>query len=140
MEKRPLVGLGVAVLKDGKVLLGKRKNSHGAGTWCFPGGHLEFGESFEDCARRETLEETGVNIKNVRLGTVTNDIFEKEKKHYITVYMIAEHESGEARVMEPEKSEAWRWFRWDDLPRPLFLCMEGLIAQGFDPFRSPQSL
>ncbi len=137
MEKRPLVGMGVAVLKGDKVLLGKRKNSHGEGTWCFPGGHQEFGESFEDCARRETLEETGIRIKNIRLATVTNDIFEKEGKHYVTVYMVAEHDSGEARVMEPNKCETWGWFRWDELPRSLFLCLEDAIKQGFDPFRVP---
>ena len=56
-SKCPKVGVGVAVVKDGKVLLGKRKNAHGEGTWSFPGGHLEYKESWEDCAIRETLEE-----------------------------------------------------------------------------------
>ncbi len=44
-NKRPKVGLGVLIFKDGKVLLGKRKGAHGEGTWCPPGGHLEFGET-----------------------------------------------------------------------------------------------
>ncbi len=135
MEKRPKVGIGVIVIKDGKVLHGKRKNAHGAGEWCFPGGHLEFGESFEECARRETLEETGIKIKNIRLGTVTNDIFEKEDKHYITVYMVADHESGEAKVMEPEKCERWEWSGWDNPPKPIFLPETNLRKTGFDPFK-----
>ncbi len=85
MENRPKVGLGVCIRKDGKVLLGKRKNTHGEGDWCFPGGHLEFNETWEDCAIRETKEETGIKIKNIRLATATNDIFKKEGKHYITM-------------------------------------------------------
>jgi 8-oxo-dGTP diphosphatase len=43
--KRPKVGVGVIIKKDGKVLMGKRKNAHGDGTWSFTGGHLEFGEA-----------------------------------------------------------------------------------------------
>ncbi len=59
--ERPKVGVGVIVVKEGKVLLLQRKNSHGSGTWCFPGGHLEYGESLEECAKREVLEN---NIPN----------------------------------------------------------------------------
>jgi len=65
MDKKPKVGVGIIVIKDNKVLLGKRKNSHGEGSWCFPGGHLEFNESLENCAKREVLEETGIEIKNI---------------------------------------------------------------------------
>lgn len=95
MENRPKVGLGVIVKKDGKVLFGKRKNAHGDGSWCMPGGHLEFNESWEECAARETMEETGLKIKNIRFVTATNDIFFVEEKHYITIYMVADYESGD---------------------------------------------
>ena len=61
-DQKPKVGLGVCIVKDNKVLLGKRKGSHGAGTWSFPGGHLEFQETWEKCAKREVLEETGLKI------------------------------------------------------------------------------
>jgi 8-oxo-dGTP diphosphatase len=132
-EKRPKVGLGVVIVKDGKVLLGKRKNAHGEGTWGFPGGHLEFGESYEDCARRETTEEADITIKNIRFVTATNDVFVEEDKHYITVYMLADYDSGEIKNMEPYKLESWEWFTWDNLPQPLFLPIEHLIATGFRP-------
>jgi len=134
---RPKVGVGVIVLKDNKVLMGKRKNAHGEGSWSLPGGHLEFNEELEDCAKRETLEETGIEIKNIRLGTATNDIFREEGKHYITLFMISEYDSGEVRVMEPDKCELWDWFEWDNLPSPLFLPIENAKKNGFNPFTSP---
>ncbi|MBI4017953.1 MAG: NUDIX domain-containing protein, partial [Candidatus Aenigmarchaeota archaeon] len=120
----PHVGIGVIIVRDGKILLGKRKNAHGEGTHQFPGGHLEFGESWEDCARREVMEETGLHVKKVRFATATNDVFSKENKHYITIFMLAEPEDGEPKVMEPEKCEEWKWVSWNYMPRPLFLPIE----------------
>ncbi|HEX6995608.1 MAG TPA: NUDIX domain-containing protein [Gammaproteobacteria bacterium] len=60
----------------------RRTNVHGDGTWSAPGGHIDKGESLEQCAQREVFEETGVTIKNIRFLAVTNDIFEAEGKHY----------------------------------------------------------
>jgi len=130
----PRVGVGVIVRKENKVLLGYRKSSHGTNTWSFPGGHLEFGEEIEDCARREVKEEVGVNIKNLRRGPFTNDIFKKEGKHYITLYIISDYESGEVNVMEPDKCERWEWFKWGELPHPLFLPVKNLKKMDFNPF------
>lgn len=121
-------------MKDNKVLLGKRKNAHGEGSWSFSGGHLEFNETWEDCAERETMEETGLRIKNIRFGTVTNDIFEAEDKHYITIFMLAAYTFGEARVMEPDKCEEWKWFNWNMLPRPLFIPIQNLLKTNYIPF------
>lgn len=129
-EKRPRVGLGVIVVRDGKVLLGKRKGAHDSGTYAFPGGHLEFGESWEACTRREVKEETGMDVINSKFEAVTNDIFEGQDKHYITIFMRAEC-SGEPRVMEPDKCEDWGWFSWDKLPRPVMVPITNLIKQGY---------
>jgi len=134
-EKRPGVGVGVYILREGKVLLGKRKNSHGAGSWCPPGGHIEFGEDIFNCAIRETLEEAGVTIKNLKYGPYTNDVFEKEGKHYVTLAIIAEYDSGEAELKEPEKCEEWKWFDWNSLPTPLFLPTKNLVKLRFNPFK-----
>lgn len=131
----PKVGIGVIVIKDNMVLFHKRKGSHGEGTWSLPGGHLEMYESLEECAMRETMEETGISIKNVRFSTVTNDFFPDNEKHYLTVYMIAEHDSGEAVIKEPDKCECWQWFEWDNLPSPLFICIENLVKQNYNPFK-----
>jgi 8-oxo-dGTP diphosphatase len=127
----PQVGVGILVVENGRVLLGKRKGSHGAGTWSAPGGHLEFGESIEACARREVLEETNLALKNLRLGPFTSNVFESEKKHYVTVFVIAAPASATLKTMEPDKCEGWVWFEWSDLPEPLFAPLATLRSQGF---------
>ncbi|MGD8366272.1 MAG: NUDIX hydrolase [Desulfobacterales bacterium] len=132
-EKRPLVGVAVIVVRNDRVLLGKRKGAHGEGTWALPGGHLEFFESIEACAKREVAEETGLQIGDVRHFAFTNDHFDKEGKHYVTLFVTAEHRAGEAVVREPEKCDAWEWFRWEALPSPRFLPLENLLAQGAVP-------
>jgi 8-oxo-dGTP diphosphatase len=129
---RPKVGVAVIVVKDSKVLLGKRMNSHGSGTWQFPGGHLEFGEPIKDCAKRELFEETGLTIRNIKLGPYTNDIFKTEQKHYITLFVIADYDSGVLTVKEPKKCEKWGWFSWSQLPEPKFLPIQNLIKQKFN--------
>lgn len=134
-EKRPKVGIGVFIIKNRKVLLGKRRKAHGDGTWAPPGGHLEFNESPEECAKREALEETGLRIKNVRRAAFTNDCFRKEKKHYTTLFMVANYASGKLRNREPEFCGEWKWFSWDKLPKPLFLPVRNLLKQKFSPFR-----
>ncbi len=128
------VGVGVIVLRGGKILMGKRKNAHGEGAWALPGGHLEHGESWEECARRETLEETGLQISNVRFAAATNDIFQQEQKHHITLFMLADADSGEARAMEPEKCEKWEWLDRSEWPERVFLPVSNLLKSGFDPF------
>ena len=70
----------------------------------------------------------------MRFATATNDVF-GEGKHYVTMIMIADWESGNPTVMEPDKAESWGWFDWESLPEPLFLPMENLVKQGFDPNR-----
>ncbi len=137
MTNKPKVGVGVIVIKDGKVLIGKRKNAHGSGSWAFPGGYLEFNESWEECAEREVMEETGIQIDNLRFGTATNDIFEKENKHYITIFMVADLVSGTVEIKEPHKCEKWEWFHWDKLPCPLFIPFQNLLKTKFDPFDLP---
>ena len=135
MEKLPKVGIAVIVIKNNKILMHKRKSSHGDGTWSFPGGHLEFGESLEKCAQRETLEEAGIKIKNLQFANITNDIFVDENKHYITIFMTANHDSGEPMIMEPEKCECWEWYDWNNMPSPLFLPIENLINKGYSPIK-----
>lgn len=122
-EQKPKVGIGVMVFKDGKVLLGKRKGSHGAGEYAWPGGHLEFMESIIDCAKREVLEETGMEIRNVNFLRLMN-FKTKEGKHYVDIALTSDWKNGEPKILEPEKCEGWDWYALNDLPRPLFGTIE----------------
>ena len=127
MPVNPRVGVGVIVIKDGRVLLIKREGSHGRGTWSTPGGHLEYGESPEECAVRETKEETGVDITGVRALGYTNDVFEESEQHYITLWMAGEYKSGKATVAAPYEASEVGWYARDALPEPLFLPLRNLI-------------
>jgi len=127
-KPRPRVGVAIVVVRDGMVLLGKRKGAHGTGEWSTPGGHLEFGESVEECAHRELLEETGLIALSVQLGPWVNDIIEKDK-HYITLFAFVDRVEGNLQLLEPDKCEVWKWFEWDKLPSPLFPTIRSLIKK-----------
>lgn len=126
------VGVGVIVIKDGKFSMLRRKGAHGEGCWCFPGGHLEFNESIEECAAREVFEETGMKIKNLRIGPYTNDLFQEDDKHYITLFVISDHESGDLEIKEKDKADDSGWFNFSEMPKPLMVPIKNLIKQGFD--------
>jgi 8-oxo-dGTP diphosphatase len=118
---RPKVGIGLLLIKGDKILLGKRKSSHGAGEYGGPGGHLELLESFEECVLRELAEEAGttVKVKNVRFLCLTN-LRRYAPKHYVDIGMVAEWVSGEPSVEEPDKLVSWNWYNIENLPLPLF--------------------
>ena len=132
MDEKPQVGTATIITRDDKVLLMKRKGPHGQGTWSTPGGHLDFGETLEGCAARETKEEVGLDVFDVRFRTITNDIFETEGKHYITIWMDA-RSSGEPYLAADEEAEEIGWYAWDALPDPLFLPLENLVKRNSYP-------
>lgn len=127
----PRVGIAIFVFKDNKFLMGCRKGAHGEGTWTVPGGHLDFGESIERGAKREVFEETGVKITNIKVAGITNDIFKKENKHYITIWVTSKWKSGKPRITEPDKFLDLQWRDFKTLPRKLFLPWKQLLRSDF---------
>jgi 8-oxo-dGTP diphosphatase len=131
--ERPRIGLGVLLFNPiQQILLGKRKGSHGEGDWGPPGGHLEFNESFESCAIREVFEETNLEITSPEFLAITNDFFEAEKKHYVSIFMKASYPNGQKiNNQEPHKVETWQWFSLTSLPHNLFLPLKRLMSGKF---------
>ena len=137
---RPIVGVGAILIKSQQVLIGQRLGSHGSGTFALPGGHLEYGESFEQCAAREVEEETGIKIEpeSFRLAYATTDLFPELDKQYVTIFMRANvPEDVEAKLMEPNKCSGWNWVTWENLrlQTPLFKPLATLLATSYDPLK-----
>jgi len=122
------VGVAVLVVRGDQVLLLKRQGSHGAATWSTPGGHLDFGETPEQCGIREVQEEVGLLVADLTFLAITNDLFATESKHYITIWMRAGRVLGEPTLASPREMTAIGWFGWDALPQPLFLPVANLVA------------
>ncbi len=130
-DPQPRVAVATIVVRGNRVLLGERLVPR---VWQFPGGHLQFGESFFACAQRETFEETGLRIDCRAIGPTINTVQHDPPSHYATVFVVAESDSGAARCREPDKCGRWDWFAWHALPEPLFAPSAALIVTRFDPF------
>ena len=125
-DGRPLVGVGVVFVRNGKVFLGRRKGELGGGAWGSAGGHLEFGESLEDCARREALEELGLVVDEVRFLCVSNII--AYGRHYVDLEFLGDIGDQEPRLAEPEAFSECGWFPLERPPEPLFQAMRYALA------------
>ena len=124
----PRVGVGCLVHRGDGLLLVRRHQTHGAGTWSTPGGHLDPGEHPLACAAREVLEETGVRVENARFIGVTNDVFESDALHYVTLWVAADFASGEATPMAVHELTEVRWVSLADLPPNLFPPLERVLS------------
>ncbi len=132
-KKKVGAGIGVILIRRGKILLGKRHSDpdkadsafRSAGEWCLPGGKLDFGETFEEGAIREVKEETGITIINPKVTSVHN--FKNIHAHFMTVGLLATQWKGEAKVMEPDEITEWQWFDLKKLPFPRYFPSFGVI-------------
>ncbi|MCD9509438.1 nucleotide triphosphate diphosphatase NUDT15 [Photobacterium phosphoreum] len=125
----PMVGIGIIIVnQQGQILIGKRKNSH-APYYSIPGGHMELGETFSQCAIREVEEETGLTIYKPQVIAVTNNLstYHESGKHYISVALLTTEFSGELTLKEPNKCEGWLWVDPTQVPSPQFDASEQSI-------------
>ncbi|MEK9703568.1 MAG: NUDIX hydrolase [Deltaproteobacteria bacterium] len=108
---RPFVGVGVVVLKDEDVLLIRRGRPPRLGEWSLPGGAQSVGETVQETARREVLEETGVSIQNPEFLEVVDSIIKDDdgrvKFHYTLIDYWANWESGTPQGADDAQHAEW---------------------------------
>jgi 8-oxo-dGTP diphosphatase len=113
------IGCELFILRGDSILLGQRKDCYGDGDWGLPGGHLEYGETLIECARREVREELGIEAISLRPIVITDNL--NYRGQYVHISFLVEKFSGEIRYMEPQLCYEWRFFKPDVLPRNIFM-------------------
>lgn len=127
------VGVGVIVRRrsDGFFLLGLRQGSHGHLTWGLPGGSLHYGETVEQCATRELLEETSLTCQDGHVAPFSTwDVM--ENKAWLTLYysgFVDLDDDKKIEVVEKDKCLEWRWCSINDMPQPLFQPLQSAKSQ-----------
>lgn len=125
----PRVGTAIFIVRDGKSVFLKRQGSHGADTWCTPGGHVDFGEDPRETCRREAIEETGCEVSDIKFATMTNDFFSDDNKHYVTLWFVGKWAANEPEIKEPHKCTEMRWVTFDEKPSPAILTYDNLTKE-----------
>lgn len=139
------VGVGAAIIRDGKVLLIKRgeKAKNERGKWEIPGGGVEFGEKMEEALNREMMEELGVKIKTVELLGVFDHIISEDKQHWVSPTFICRLIEGEPQNLEKEKASDIGWFSLDaaeNLPLSIITTNDIKILKTKYPQGLPQNI
>jgi len=132
-QMRPYTGVAVIIMRDSKILMSERLKGNGKGTYGLPGGHLEFGETFERACRRELKEETGLDCGDVKFVTAVNKgVMPESGRHYITLFFSASISSEAVpQDMEPDKHGPWKWFGKAELPKKMFEDFKSIIYARF---------
>lgn len=128
VSERPIPGVGVAVVADGRLLLVKRGREPGRGLWAVPGGKVETGEELTATARREVAEETGLEVVVEDVVWVGESIGPGDPPawHYVLIDFIGRVIGGEA--VAADDADELGWFTDQEARRlPLTPTMPGLL-------------
>jgi 8-oxo-dGTP diphosphatase len=117
------ISVGILIFKENSILFGKTKDKEGNIKYILPVGHLEYMESFVECAKREILEECGIEIEDIKLQFISNTNNYKPK-HYVHIGLKAKWLIGEPQVLEPGGILEWEWIPYDNIPNNLSIGAE----------------
>lgn len=110
-NKSPIVGIGVVIIHNDKVLLVRRANPPLKGLWTLPGGKQKFGETIFECATREIQEETGLLCRPIEILTALDIIIPhtvaNAEMHYTVIEVLAEYIEGEAKAASDAIDVLW---------------------------------
>lgn len=124
----PGLGVGLAILRDGKLLLCKRMKAPEAGHWNIVGGKVDHMEPAEIAARREAEEETALDIGEIRYLGLTEQRIEADRQHWISLLYVTDDTTGEPQLTEPDKLSEIGWFDLDELPQPLSVFTQTVLT------------
>jgi 8-oxo-dGTP diphosphatase len=130
------VGCTIMIVRDKKVLLGKREKDCETtiGEYAFPGGRMEFGENPSQTIIRELFEETGLIIiqEDLIFLRYVNEYFPQVGKHYVSLVFMGTHPVGEPMAKEKTKCKEWEWFDPDNIPKNTFAPTAEIIKLNKD--------
>jgi mutator protein MutT len=122
------VGCGAFILNEKEeLLLQQRNKSPEKGCWCIPGGKVELFETFEEAVKRETKEETGVDINVIDELGICDHIIKDEGQHWVSPSFLCQITKGEPKIMEPTKHTDMKWFSLENLPENLTITTRNAI-------------
>lgn len=136
--KQPRVRVAV-VLAQGDRLLLVRHRKGDARYWLLPGGGLDYGETFEECAVREVHEETGLEIDPKRILYISEAICPEGTRHIVNIYLLGEIKGGTLQVGDEEVLDGAEFVSFEDLPNLTLYpaIQENLLASWRDGFNGP---
>jgi len=116
---KPIVGIGAIIVRNGKMLLEKRKNDPGKGRWSVPGGVVELGENVTQTVIREVKEETGLDVAEPEhidvVDQITRDENGRIKYHFVIIDYLVNLKGG--TLSAASDADALQWVSLDDVEK-----------------------
>jgi len=130
--KKPSITVDGVIIKNGKILLVKRRNEPFKGRWALPGGFVEYGETVEKAVLREVKEETGMDAKIKKLVGVYSNPARDPRGHTISIVFLLE---GEGDAIAGDDAIEAKFFDLNELP-PLAFDHEKIIKDAIQTYKN----